>query len=43
MSLDLLLTNARIVTEARVFEGWVGVAEGVSRRWGRATRRRLIG
>jgi dihydroorotase len=28
MSLDLLLTNARVVTERRVFEGWVGVAEG---------------
>ncbi len=28
MSLDLLLKNARIVTEARVFEGWVGVQDG---------------
>jgi dihydroorotase-like cyclic amidohydrolase len=28
MSLDLLLKNARVVTERRVFEGWVGVADG---------------
>jgi dihydroorotase-like cyclic amidohydrolase len=28
LSLDLLLKNARIVTETRVFEGWVGVADG---------------
>lgn len=28
MDLDLLLKNARVVTEARVFEGAVGVAEG---------------
>ncbi len=28
MSLDLLLKNARVVTETRVFEGWVGVQDG---------------
>jgi dihydroorotase-like cyclic amidohydrolase len=28
MGLDLLLKNARVVTEARVFEGAVGVAGG---------------
>jgi alpha-D-ribose 1-methylphosphonate 5-triphosphate diphosphatase PhnM len=37
MALDLLLRNARIVSEARVFEGAVGVADGrIAFKWAAA-------